>query len=246
MDHTSDSSYKVYLFIIFAMLFWSMSYIWSTIVFRYYSPVATIFLRLLISSLLLFLFLKLSGKLERIKKKDYKLFFLSAFFNPFLYFIGENYGLKNSSASIAAVIISTIPLFTPMAAWFAIREKLHWLNILGIMVSFTGIIIMLVNKDMSINIAPVGIIFLLLAVASAVTYSIFLKKLTEKYSPINIIAYQNLIGLTYFLPFFILFDLHEVLSVSLNAELLFSLLMLALFASSLAFIFYAYIINNMN
>ena len=48
-------------------------------------------------------------KFEKIKPKDYLLFFFSSFFNPFLYFIGENYGLDKVSASVSAFIVATIP-----------------------------------------------------------------------------------------------------------------------------------------
>lgn len=36
----------------------------------------------------------------------------------------ENFGVKYSTATISAVIIATIPLFVPMAAYFALSEKL--------------------------------------------------------------------------------------------------------------------------
>ena len=220
------------------MLFWGFSFILTSIVFRYYSPVTTVFLRLLISSAILFAGIILFGKLEKIKKGDLKLFLLSALFNPFFYFIGESYGLKLTSSTITSAIIATIPLFTPVAAYLALGEKMNRVNIIGLLVSFIGVMIMIINKDLSFSASPLGILYLFFAVASAIIYIIFLKKLSHRYSAYFIIAFQNLLGAIYFLPFFLIFDFQEFIAVKPDLTLVVSLLSLAVFCSSLAYVFF--------
>ena len=227
------------------MVFWGMSFVWTSIVFKYYNPITTIFLRLVISTILLSLFIIITGKFEKLKKEDRKLFLISSLFNPFLYFIGQNFGLKNSSPTISAVIIATIPVFTPLVAFLVLKERLSWLNIAGIFISFFGIGIMLVNPDLSLNATPLGIMFLLWAVVSAVVYSVFLKKLTQKYSSLTIITYQNALGVLYFLPLFLIFDYHHFISIRPNRELISSMLQLSVFASSLAFIFFTMTVKEL-
>ncbi|MDZ7775239.1 MAG: DMT family transporter [Bacteroidales bacterium] len=112
-----------YTLIFLAMLFWGLTFVWSSIVFEYYSPVTTLMMRLLISTSLMFLGLWIFGMFERIKKEDTALFFLSALFNPFLYFLGENYGIKYSSATISAVVIAAIPVFTPVLDILPLRKS---------------------------------------------------------------------------------------------------------------------------
>jgi drug/metabolite transporter (DMT)-like permease len=68
---------------------------------------------------------------------------------------------------------------------------------------------------------------------------VLLKKLTRFYSPLNIIAWQNLIGVFLFLPFFLIMDLKDFLSVAVDTRLLSALFSLAIFASSLAYVLYA-------
>jgi drug/metabolite transporter (DMT)-like permease len=245
MKKYSVKLFGIYPIILLCMMFWGMSFVWSSIVFRYYHPITTIFLRLIISTLLLFTFIILSGKFEKLKKEDRGLFILSSLFNPFLYFIGENFGLKNSSPTISAVIIATIPLFTPLVAFFALNERISLVNIAGIIISFIGVGIMLVNPDLSLNASPAGIIFLLGAVASAVIYSVFLKKLTLKYSSLMIITYQNALGVLYFLPLFIFIDYRHFISVKPNLEMVSSLLQISVFASSLAFIFFTMAVKEL-
>ena len=244
MKSEKGSPAYIYIFALLAMIFWGMSFIWTSIVFDYYPPITTIFLRLVISSTFLFIILAVSGFLQRIRREHLLLFLLSAIFNPFFYFLGENYGLKYSTASISAVVIATIPVFTPFAAWFMIREKVSRLNIAGIMISFTGILVMLIRPDFSFATDPLGVILLLLAVVSAVIYSILLKRLTKHYTPVNIIAWQNLLGVIFFLPLFLLLDFGEFMAVVPDSRLLIALFSLAIIASSMAYVLFATTIKH--
>lgn len=222
------------------MLFWGLSFIWSSLLLKSYQPVTLIFIRLIISSVFLFALIFLLGKNEKVERKDYKLIFLSALFNPFLYFLGENYGLKYSSATIAAVIIATIPLFSPVIGYLTFREKLTPLNFIGIAVSFAGVILMLVTPDLSLAADMKGVFFLFGAVVAALLYTVTLRKLTMKYSALVLVANQNLIGIFLFLPFFLVFEAKTALAVPVTREIVTSMLLLAIFASSISFVFFAH------
>jgi len=222
------------------MLFWGLSFIWSSLLLKYYQPVTIIFIRLIISSGLLFLFIYFSGYQQKIARSDIKLIFLSALFNPFLYFLGENYGLKYSTPTIAAVIIATIPVFSPLVAYLSYREKLTAINFIGIAVSFVGVILILINNDFTLTSDIRGVIFLFCAVTAALLYSVTLKKLTSRYSAVNIVAYQNLIGIFFFLPPFLFFEAGAVMSIPLNSEIITSFLLLAILASSVSFVCFAH------
>jgi len=221
------------------MLLWGFSYVWTKIVFNYYEPFTTVFIRLLLSSAVLHLFILFFRKREKVKKEHYKLFLLSAVFNPFLYFIGESFGLKYVSPTISAVIIATIPVFTPIAAFMVLKEKLSRINVLGLMISFCGVIVMILKKDFSLNADLIGLLFLAGAVIAAVIYGILLKKLTVHYSSLSIITYQNTLGIFFFLPWFLIFEFDSFIAVKPNFELISTLILLAVFASSLAYILYA-------
>lgn len=240
-----QNNIQTHLYAVFSMLFWGMSYVWSKIVFDYYSPLTTVFLRLVLSSIILTAYILLLNKSQKIQKKDYGLFLLSALFNPFLYFLGESYGLNLVSPTVSAVIIATIPLFTPVVAYLTLKERLTTLNLFGILVSFFGIILMLIDPDLSFRSSPLGILYLFGGVMAALIYTVILKKLTKRYTPLCIITYQNIIGIFYFLPFFLIIHYQNFIQVKLNAELVSSLLLLAVFASSMAFIFYTVAVRNL-
>lgn len=229
----------IYLYALVAMFFWGMSFVWSSILLRYYEPVTIIFVRLVLSSVFLFAVILVSGRYQKVHRKDFFLLFMSALFNPFLYFLGENYGLKHSTPAISAVIIATIPVFSPVIAFLSFREKLSWFNLAGILLSFAGILVMLVGPDLTFAADPRGIAFLSGAVLAALLYTVTLKRLSVKYSPLTIISWQNTIGILLFLPIFLSLELRPALQVVPNREIISSFLFLSILASSLSYVFYA-------
>lgn len=220
------------------MLFWGLSFVWFKIAIKYYEPITIIFLRLVISGMLLLLFLFITGKFERIRRQDIKWFLALAFTQPFCYFLGESFGLKLVSSTIASVIISTIPVFSPLIAYYTIKEKFSRYSLAGIMVSFAGVLIMIVRKDLTLSAAPMGIALLFFAVLSALFYAIIIRKFSFSYSPLTIITAQNVIGIFYFLPLFLLMDFSHFITVQPTFELISALLQLAVFASTFAYMLY--------
>jgi drug/metabolite transporter (DMT)-like permease len=182
--------------------------------------------------------LHLTRTWQTIKRKHIKYFLLLSFSQPFCYFLGESFGLKHVSSTVASVIIATIPLFSPFAAYYYVREKVTYSVIVGIAFSFAGILLMLINPDLSLNASPKGVILLFFAVFSAVAYSVIIRKISHEYNPATIITYQNLIGAIYFLPLFLYFDFEHFITVKPTQELVLAMLQLAFFASTLAYIFY--------
>jgi drug/metabolite transporter (DMT)-like permease len=237
-------AFKVYLFAILSMLFWGLSFVWFKIVVKWYEPITIIFLRLILSGAAMITFMLINRSWQVVRRKHLKYFFLLAFTQPFCYFLGESFGLKLVSSTMASVIIATIPLFSPFAAYYLIQEKVTRHVIIGILFSFVGILLMLFNPDFSLNAAPMGIFLLFVAVFSAVAYSVIIRKISNEYNPVTIITYQNLIGAVYFLPLFLIFDFQHFIKVRPTRELVLALLQLAFFASTLAYVFYIVAING--
>ena len=240
-----EKTWTVYAAALGAMLFWGCSYVWSTIVFEYWNPFIVAFFRASFSSLLLFLMLKLLGKSAKIAKEDRKTLFILSLFNPALYFLFENFGLLHSSPTISAGVVALIPVFTSIMAFFVLQERLRFQNIVGIILSFSGIWIMLINKEMTFETKWYGVLFLFLAVASAVCYAAFIRPISLKYNPFVIVAWQNLIGSLLFLPLFLIFGLHQLATTPITMRLIQSFLMLLIFASTLAFPFHTFVVSKL-
>ncbi|MBI4649246.1 MAG: DMT family transporter [Bacteroidia bacterium] len=230
---------SIYMLTSLAMIFWGISYTWSKIVFNYFTPLATIFFRSIIAAILLLclsLFLK---KFQKLKRQDLKLFLLLGIFDPFGYFLFEGYGIKHSTPAIASVIISLIPVLLPVFAYFFAKEKVTYMNIAGIVISFSGVLLVIIKEDFSFASSPAGIFLLFLAVLTSVGFNLLLKKLLNKYNILTIFTYLNIIGIIYFIPIFIFNGFHDFTSAIYTYKSILLVFALAFFASTLSFLFYA-------
>jgi drug/metabolite transporter (DMT)-like permease len=187
----------------------------------------------------------LMKKLQHLKLEDIGLVAVLAFLEPFMYFLGETNGLKYVSATISAILIALIPLLTPFAAYLFYKEKLNVLNFIGVLISFLGVALVILKKDLSFNASLKGVILMCLAVVSAIGYSLVVVKAVKKYNIFSIIAYQNLFGALYFFPLMLYFDLEQIKTVSFNFGIFRPLLALAILASSLAFMLFTYGIKEL-
>ena len=230
---------------ILSMIFWSFSFVWIKIVYEAYGPLTTVLFRLLISSGLMLVFTLLSRKLQKIQPGDLKMFVLLAFFEPFLYFMGESYGLKYVSSTVASVIVATIPLFSPIAAWYFYKEKLSRTNLFGLVITFLGVSLVVLDTSFNFTASPLGVALEFFAVFGAIGYASVLKGISHRYNTFTIITYQNLIGAVFFLPFWLIFEMNDFTQVAFNAKAFWAIIKLAIFASTFAFILFTYSVRNM-
>jgi len=201
--------------------------------------VTLVSLRLLIASVLLYLVTKALGKFQRVRPADLKWFILLAFFEPFLYYIGETYGLTLVDATLASVIVSTIPLFAPVLAFLVLKERIAWPNIVGILVSLIGVFFVIYEPGGGFQANPWGVALLFLAVFAAICYATTLRKISTHYSILNVILYQSVIGLGFFIPTFFITDFSTIQSIQVTNDALVALVMLSVFASVIAFVLFA-------
>lgn len=233
-----------YIAIVFAMVFWSVSFIWTRIAIESFQPVTLITLRLTIASVLLFVVIASARKLQKIRIVDLKWFVMLAFFEPYLYYMGETYGLTMVAPTLASVIVATIPLFAPILAFFILKERISMANILGIIVSLGGVFLVIYEPSGGFSANPMGVALLFLAVFAAICYSAILRKIASHYKTINIIFYQSVIGLVFFVPTFFVTDFANIQQIIITRDAIVSLLMLSVFASVIAFVLFADVVRK--
>jgi len=239
------NKFRIYGGIFLAMLFWAFSFIWFKIANKTFQPITIVFLRLIIAIIILTSYLLIKKKFEKIRKEDRKMFLMLATFEPFLYFLGESFGLTYVSATVGSVLISTIPVVATIGAWLIFRERLKIINYIGIIVSFAGVVIFVMNKDGALIFNMKGLALLMLAVFSATGYNLTLSRLVGRYEPVFIVNVQNIMGAILFLPVFIIFNLKTFLNTPFTPGALTPVIELAVFASCGAFILFAYSVRNL-
>jgi drug/metabolite transporter (DMT)-like permease len=235
----------IYLPVMLAMIFWSFSFIWYKQVFLYYTPVTVIVLRLAIAVPLLFLISFVSGRLQPIQRIHLGWFFLLGFFEPFLYFMGECYGVNLISPTLASIIISLIPLMAPIPARYLFREHFTLTNYAGLLISMAGVVLVILGEDRAHSNSLAGVLLMLLAVFGAVGHSIYVRKLSEHYNTFTIVTFQSTFGLLYFIPFFLATELSSFIRIDHTPEMLWPVIKLAVFASTLAFLLFVYSIQRL-
>jgi drug/metabolite transporter (DMT)-like permease len=238
------NNFRTYGAVVISMIFWSFSFIWFKTANEFYRPITIVFIRLVISVIILTTYLILTRKFMKIRKEDRRMFFMLAMFEPFLYFLGESFGLTYVSPTVASVIISTIPVIATIGAWLFFKERLKLINYAGIILSFVGIIVFILNKDGSLSFSVKGLALLSFAVVSAVGYNLTLSRLVGYYSPVYIVNVQNVLGALFFLPVFLIFDLRNFISAPHSLASFKPILELSLFASCGAFILFAWSVRN--
>lgn len=163
---------------------------------------------------------------------------LAITFNIGLYFWGQTY----TSVIDAAVILSTTSIFTAIGAFLFLGERKSKVVLLGILISFIGTIIVIIQPLLenglfhSRNIF--GNILILLATLSWVSYTILAKELKQKYDTLTKTYFFFLVGVVSFLPlsYKSIFDLNFYLNLPLSAVL--GILFEGIFATVIAYLLF--------
>jgi drug/metabolite transporter (DMT)-like permease len=236
---------KLYAAATLAMICFSLSFVWFKVANLTYGPLTIVIFRLGISIGITLVLVKSARILRLPDGQDLKNLLLLAFFEPFLYFMGESYGLELISPTVGAVIIATIPLIAPVAAYFVLQEKVTPFQIFGILISFAGVTLVIYEFGTGITASPVGIALLFGAALSAVGYTILLRIVSTRMNSISILFYQSVFGAIYFLPFWLTFEAKSYFETPFDVDAMVAILKLAAFVSTLAFFFFVYSVRHL-
>ena len=197
-----------YIAIVAAMLIWAGAGIAVKEALVIFSPLTLIVMRftlavlLMLSIGLLFRHNSIVG-LQRVERKDIPLFLLGGLFHPFLYAIFETYTYQSfSSPTVAEALLSTQPVMAPLFAWVLLRERVTRNNILGIVLSTLGVMMLLMMGGgplaMGDGSIGKGVLLAVLTVSMSVSYSVVLRRIPTQYSPLSIVFYVQSFALVLF------------------------------------------------
>lgn len=194
-----------YLSIITAMLIWAGAGIAVKEALVVFSPLTLIVLRFTLAVLLMLCIGLVFRKnevvgLQKVDRKDLPLFLLGGLFQPFLYFIFETYTYQSfASPTIAEALLSTQPVLAPLFALVLLRERVTRNNIIGIVLSTVGMLmLLLVGADDFALGSSWGVLLAILTVSMSVSYSVILRKIPARYSPLSIVFYVQSFALLLF------------------------------------------------
>ena len=241
--------------VVFAMLFWAGAGIAVKEALVVFSPLTLIVLRFSLAIVLMLLVgLLFRGHevlgLQRVEKRDIPLFVLGGLFQPFLYFIFETYTYQSfASPTIAEAMLSTQPIMAPILAFIILREKVTRNNVVGILISTVGMLLLLLVGANNFALGnPWGVLLAIVTVSMSVGYTIILRRIPTRYSSLSIVFYVQLVALVLFYAVWGVFDRQSLQDTiaPLSADLspVIAVGYLAVFASVTAFILFCYTVRQ--
>ena len=244
--------------LIVSMIIWSVSGIAIKHALLVLPPLTMIVLRF-IPSVLLMLVIGLACRksmlfgLQKIDRKDWPLFLIAGFCQPFLYYLLETFTYDAlHSPTIAETLLSTSPLISPIFAAVLLRERVTRNNIIGILVSTAGVfaLTLIGSKDYSIG-NYWGILLAFAAVSAAVIDSIMMRKVPAKYTSLTFIFYAQVVSLLFFIPLWLwkegpqtIYDLCFSMYQAETQIALGCVAYLTVFASVIAFIVFCFALRK--
>ena len=104
-----------------------------------FGPLAIADLRTAIAALVLLSLLVWRGGVAELAPNAFRFLLLGAF-NSAIPFTLFAYAVLSITAGLASILNATVPLFGALVAWLWLRERLTWLQWLGLAIGFAGVI----------------------------------------------------------------------------------------------------------
>lgn len=189
---------KAIIYLTVASLLWGATAPIMKLTLNQVPMFSLIVIRMTVAAIIMYF---LFGQSLKVSPKDIKEFFFAAIFgvtlNLSLFFMG----LKLTHAINASFLVATVPVFTLIAAHFALREKFTSRLVVSSLLALIGVAIIIGRPDGTLTLKNLlGNILLLLATASWVVHEIVSKKLLKKYPGETVAFVAMAIGGLIFLP----------------------------------------------
>ena len=235
-------NFKAYLMLTLCAFFWSGNFIVGKFATLYEVPPLTLnFFRWLIVWIILipFTFKDIFLNIKIIKEKFYSILLMSitsiSIFNSVVY-----YSLNFTQVLNGALMISTIPVLIIFISFIFRVEKINFNQVLGLIFSITGVIIIITKLEFSRLIRldlNKGDLWLLVAMLSWAIYSTMLKTHKTGLNYLTFISVIVTFGLIFLLPQF-LFEFNNEELIKFNYAFFLIISYVVLFAGLGAYIFW--------
>ncbi len=179
--HRSKNEKLSLLFAFLGYAIFGFSFIFSKQALGVATPFVLLAVRFTVAFLILNC-LVLTGKFRiSLKGKNIKLLLLLGIFQPIIYFICENYGVKLSATSFVGTILALVPVISLVFGMVFLREKVWPFQVFCALVSVIGVFFTTLGQD-SGSINWTGLVLLLGAVCAASMFNVLSRKISEEFT----------------------------------------------------------------
>jgi drug/metabolite transporter (DMT)-like permease len=230
---------KSALMLSFVVFLWGSSFTLLKLGLEEIPPITLAFLRFLIvlPFLMAFTYSQDKHAFGRHILKDWKILSMLGLTGVTLYHVFQNFGLQLTTASNSSLIISANPVFIALLGHFYLKERITLKRVFGITLAFLGVVFIVKPLEWSLN--PMRVTGDLLSLGAALSwafYSVLGRKILPNYGANRVTMFSLIFGTLFLLPSTFVLE-KPVLPIS--AWIWFLLLVLSLFCSGLAYLFWS-------
>jgi drug/metabolite transporter (DMT)-like permease len=163
-----------YTYAFLAALMWGSTAAVTKLLLNHLTNSQVLFFSTFFALLILLAICVAQGKLSEIKRytlNDYATFAFMGFVGVFLYRYFLQAALQLMSAQEAFIINYTWPIMVVVFAWLILKEQMTWRKLLGLLLSFFGVVVVATKGDFStLSFSIGGVLF---ALAGAIVYGFY-------------------------------------------------------------------------
>ena len=231
---------RVALALAATIVFWASAFAGIRAGLGSYGPGEIALFRFLVASVVLG-GVALVSRMRMPEWRDVPAVFLAGFLAFTVYHVALNYGEVTVGAGSASVLINTAPIFTALLAVTFLGERLRMLGWVGMVVSFSGALLISMGEGGGFGLTPEAFLILIGALSVSV-YLVIQKPYLEKYGPLAFTTYAVWAGTLLSLVF-----LPGLVSQAVEAPpgTTVAMVYLGVFPTAIAYVTYAYAFTRM-
>jgi len=238
---------SISIILILVSLVWAGSFIVVKIVTEEINPIHLGFLRFIVATPLMFLILLIRKKGNYIPAKELPSLSILGLTGVTLLYLFQFVGINYTNASTSAVLINTNVIFIALLSVLFLKEPLSKKRILGISLSFLGVVVIVLSnlqeENFNLhNLFFIGSILILLSALCWAIYSIIGKQLLKKYDTLTVTTYAFGFGTLFYIPFIFSSIIFSIQKISLNVLL--AVFYLAIICSVFGYVGWYYALKN--
>lgn len=154
-----------------------------------------------------------------------------------LYFLSENEALRFTTATNTSLIVCSCPLFATLIIRIFYRSsRINTIQLLGSLLSFLGMVIVVLNGRFVLHLSPVGDALAFTACICWAVYSLLMKIVSSRYGAAFITRKVFFYGVMTILPYYIICPGFPSFEVFSNPKVIGNLLFLGCLASMVCFL----------
>jgi len=241
MPDNRKTTYDIYIKLIIAIAIWGGSFIATKIAVQEVSPVAVVWLRFFIGTIIMGYFAWKRKELSLPERKDALDLLWLGFLGITLHQWLQSSGLVTSEASTTAWLVSTSPVFMALLGWIFLKEKLSLRTITGFLLATIGVVLVVTKGDIRSIIngkfGASGDILILISALNWAVFSVLSRPILKRFSAIKVTFYVLFFGwLLTSVQFLVGHHWIEFNQLSIDGWT--SIAFLGIFCSAMAYIFY--------